>query len=54
MPYYNRLTALVTPVAALEYSIELLIFTGFIYYAIRAMNALRRPKSVAQAEPYAV
>jgi hypothetical protein len=54
MPYYDRLTALANPTAALEYSIEILIFIGFIYYAIQAMNALRRPKPVAQAEPYAV
>ncbi|QHV93624.1 hypothetical protein [Spirosoma endbachense] len=54
MPYYDRLSALANPTAALEYSIEILIFIGFIYYAIQAMNALRRPKPVAQAEPYAV
>ncbi|QIP14331.1 DUF2029 domain-containing protein [Spirosoma aureum] len=54
MPYYDRLSALAKPTAALEYSIEILIFIGFIYYAIQAMNALRRPKPVAQAEPYAV
>jgi len=53
-PYYNRLSALGSPTAALEYCIELLLVTGFIYYAIQAMKALRRPKSVAQAESYAV
>jgi uncharacterized membrane protein YidH (DUF202 family) len=53
-PYYDRLSALGTPTAALEYSIEILILIGFIYYAIQAMNALRRPKPVVQAESYAV
>ncbi|GAB3554027.1 hypothetical protein [Spirosoma fluminis] len=54
MPVYDRLSALLKPIALLEYSIEVLLVIGFFYYAVQAMNALRRPRSVTQAEPYAV
>ncbi|WP_338876687.1 hypothetical protein WBJ53_13625 [Spirosoma sp. SC4-14] len=53
-PYYDRLSALGNPAAALDYAIELLIVIGFIYYAIQAMKALRKQKPVAQAETYAI
>lgn len=54
-PYYGW-ADLLKPVAALEYVIEILIVAGFIYYALHAMNALRRPEPepVARPEPYAV
>jgi hypothetical protein len=54
MPFYDRLSALLKPVALLEYSIEVLLVIGFVYYALQAMNALRRAQPVTQAEPYAV
>ncbi|QJW88695.1 hypothetical protein HNV11_04540 [Spirosoma taeanense] len=54
-PYYDRLTAVLgQPTALLDYSIEILLVVGFIYYATQAMKALRRPAPVEQAEPYAV
>ena len=53
-PYYNQPAALLEPVALLEYSIEILLVFGFGYYAIQALNALRRPTPVPRAEPYAV
>ena len=53
-PYYDRFTDLLRPVASLEYSIEIGLVIGFVYYAVQAMNALRRPKPVTRAEPYAV
>jgi hypothetical protein len=54
MPFYDRLSALLKPVALLEYSMEVLLVIGFVYYALQAMNALRRAQPVTQAEPYAV
>ena len=53
-PYYDQLSAFLNPVSALEFTIEILIVLGFIYYAVQALNALRRPKSVMKAKPYAV
>lgn len=53
MPYYDSLAALAQPLAALEYSIELLIVAGFIYYAVQAMNALQRPTLIKQTRSYA-
>lgn len=53
-PYYDRLSAFGDPKAALEYLIEILIVIGFIYYAIQAMNALRKSKRISMAKPYAV
>ncbi len=51
-PYYDRLSALLKPVALLEYTIEFLLIVGFVYYAVRAIKALRQPTLPAPAEPY--
>lgn len=40
-PYYDRIAALLKPVALLEYTIEVLLLVGFIYYAVRAISTLR-------------
>ncbi|GAB3751133.1 hypothetical protein [Spirosoma pomorum] len=48
-PYYNQLSDLLQPLASLEYSIEILLTIGFVYYAVQALRVLRRPSPPTDA-----